>query len=632
VTTDPRAVQQFGNTARTWRWPTNSPATVAHRDERDALARALGVTPTMAGLLIARGCEDADAAARFLQPELEHLHDPLLLPDADAAAERIAQAIQAGEKILVHGDYDVDGVTGAALLTRVLEVLGARVECFIPHRQEDGYDLRVATVQRVHAEGVRLIVTVDCGIVAFQAAEAARELGVDLVITDHHEPDPERLPDACAVVNPKRRDSTYPFPHLAGVGVAYKVATAVVRRMGQPEASFRKNFLDLVALGTVADCMPLVGENRVLVKFGLAALAATKKHGLRALLRSAGVKELNARSLGFSLGPRINAVGRLDAAAHALNLLLTKDPAQAAELAEKLERCNRDRQAQQSRIFDEAMAQAREMDECARPGDDPGGRPGGGPSACLVHPPPVLVLASATWHGGVIGIVASKLVEALGRPTVMIALDGELGRGSARSVHGFHIFEALGRCRDHLVRVGGHQAAAGFDIEAARVPALREALAAVAAEMLPPDGAALSPSIVVDDLLEPHEITLQLAQELALLEPCGHGNPEPRFGSRGLLLAEARRLTPRVAGTADHLLLKLSALGARRSAEKNSSSPSTERRAPSAALSAVFWREGHRAAALAQGAALDLWYELEVDTYWGEPAVRLNVKELRLSE
>jgi single-stranded-DNA-specific exonuclease len=560
------------------------------------------VSPTLAGLLMARGCADADAAARFLNPELEQLHDPLLLPDAGAAAERIAQAIGAGEKILVHGDYDVDGVTGAALMTRVLEVLGARVECFVPHRQIDGYDLQVATVQRAHAEGVRLIVTVDCGILAFEAAAAARELGVDLVITDHHEPDAERLPDACAVVNPKRRDSTYPFPHLAGVGVAYKLATAVVRRMGQPEASFRKNFLDLVALGTVADCMPLVGENRVLVKFGLTALATTKKHGLQALLRSAGVKELNARALAFSLGPRINAVGRLDAAAHALNLLLAKDPAQAAELAERLERCNRDRQAQQGRILEEALAQAREM-ECA------------GPS-----PSPILVLASPTWHGGLIGIVAGKLVEALGRPTVMIALEGEVGRGSARSVNGFHIFEALGRCREQLIRVGGHEAAAGFDIEAARVPALREALSAVAAEMLPPEEAAgfaggtpLPPPVVMDELLEPHEITLQLAKELALLEPCGHGNPEPRFGSRGLLLAEARRLTPRAPGTADHLKLKLQVRS-------------------EATLDAVFWREGHRAALLAQGAAVDLCYALEIDTYWGNPAVRLNVKELRLSE
>jgi single-stranded-DNA-specific exonuclease len=591
VTTD----RPSGNTARVWRWPTN------RRDERDELSRALGVTPTLAGLLIARGCADADAAARFLNPELDHLHDPLLLPDAGAAADRIAQAIQTGEKILVHGDYDVDGVTGAALMTRVLEVLGAQVECFVPHRQIDGYDLQVATVQRAHADGVRLIVTIDCGILAFQSASAARELGVDLVVTDHHEPDPERLPDACAVVNPKRRDSTYPFPYLAGVGVAYKVATAVVRRMGQPEASFRKNFLDLVALGTVADCMPLVGENRVLVKFGLATLATTRKHGLQALLRSAGVKELNARALGFSLGPRINAVGRLDAAAHALNLLLAKDATRAAELAERLERCNRERQAEQSRIMDEAMAQAREQVGTGDP------------------PSPILVLASATWHPGVIGIVAGKLAEALGRPTVMIALDGTVGRGSARSVHGFHIFEALSACREHLTRVGGHEAAAGFDIEPAQVPALREALTAAAAAMSPPDGAAAGgglghlPPVVLDELLEPQEITLQLARELALLEPCGHGNPEPRFGSRGLALAEARRLTPRVPGTADHLKLAL-------------------RTGNGSLLGAVFWREGHRAALLGADAAVDLCYALEIDTYWGDPTVRLNVKELRLSE
>jgi single-stranded-DNA-specific exonuclease len=612
--------------ARTWRWNTN------HREDREVLARALGVTPALAGLLIARGCADADAAARFLRPELDHLHDPLLLPDAAAAAERIARAVRTGEKILVHGDYDVDGVTGAALLTRVLEVLGAQVDCFIPHRQNDGYDLQVATVQRAHAEGVRLIVTVDCGIVAFAAAEAARELGVDLVVTDHHEPDPERLPAACAVVNPKRPGSAYPFPYLAGVGVAYKVATAVVRLLGQPETSFRKNFLDLVALGTVADCMPLVGENRVLVKFGLETLATTKKPGLRALLRAAGIaasgpraRPLDARTLAFTLGPRINAVGRLDAAAHALNLLLAKDPVQASELAERLERCNRDRQAQQSRILEEAMAQVQEIDD----------------GQAMVAP--ILVLASPTWHPGVIGIVAGKLAESLGRPTVMIALDGETGRGSARSVHGFHIFEALGRCREQLIRVGGHEAAAGFDIEPAQVPALRETLAAVAAEMLAqedgrlPGGADLLPPVLIDDALEPHEITLQLARELALLEPCGHGNPEPLFGSRGLILAEVKRLPPRVAGTADHLKLKLQVRGAQCAVHGGDGSDAAHR-APrtahgsAATFDAVFWREGNRAERLAPGTAVDLCYALEIDTYWGDESVRLNVRELKLPD
>lgn len=572
---------------REWRWETN------HREEREVLSRALGVTPTVAGLLIARGHGTPEAAHLFLNPSLEHLHDPFLLPDADRAADRIARAIEAGEKILVHGDYDVDGVAAAALMTRALETLGAPVTCFIPHRQHDGYDLQVETVRRAAGEGVRLIITVDCGILAFDAAEAARELGVDLVITDHHQPDRERLPTAVAVVNPCRLDSTYPFSDLTGVGVAYKVALAVLKRRGVPCVSFERNFLDLVALGTVSDCLPLVGENRVLVHYGLEALKTSRKPGVRALLAMAKITAPTAGSIAFGLGPRLNAVGRVDAAEHAMRLLLTREEGEARELAARVERCNGERQAAQSRVVSEALEQAKELD---------------------LRRTPIVVLANSHWHPGVVGIAASKVAEVTHRPAVLISLEGETGRGSARSVDGFHILEALRRCSDHLIRVGGHAAAAGFEIRADAVMAFREALARVATESLP--GEPLAPALVLDDMLAPHEITGRLARELGRMEPFGHGNPEPLFGSRGLPVSNIQRLNPRQAGSADHLKLQL-----RLAAEEG---------APGQ-VEAVWWRNGHRAEELSENAEVDLCFRLELDTYWGDGRIRLNVREMRRS-
>jgi single-stranded-DNA-specific exonuclease len=567
---------------RLWR-PVSLPA-----DGREALAQELGVSPTVAGLLIARGCADAATAHRFLHPSLDDLHDPFLLPDIDAAVTRIARALETGEKILVHGDYDVDGVCAAALMTRVLRALGANVEPFVPHRREDGYDLRVATVRKKKEEGVSLIITVDCGIVAHEAAECARELGMDLIVTDHHRPD-KTLPPALAVVNPHRHDSAYPFKSLAGVGVAFKVATALVRKLQVPEQSFRTKFLDLVALGTTVDCMPLVDENRVFVKFGLDVLRKTGKPGLRALMAVAGVEpgRLDARSLGFALGPRINAVGRLDAAEYALKLLLTGDETEALQLAQRLDRCNLERQEAQNRILQEALEQARGP---ARKDDR------------------VLVLAAPDWHSGVIGIVASKIVDIIGRPAIMIALDGERGRGSARSIEDFHIFDAIDSCRSLLERCGGHAQAAGFDTRAEHVEEFRQMLGARAAEQLTDE--ALQPRIKVDAFLDPTEVNLRLAHELRRLEPFGHGNPEPVFVTRGMPLVAADVWQPKT-GTIPHLSLRC-------------------RLTPRSAVHAIFWRNGEKAEELRGVQQIDLCYQLEIDEYRGAADVRLIVKDLRL--
>jgi single-stranded-DNA-specific exonuclease len=575
------------------RWRCVAPAP----DGREELARALGVSTTVAGLLIARGCADADAAHRFLNPSLSDLHDPFLLPDMEAAVARLARAIERGEKVLVHGDYDVDGVTSAALMTRVLRALGAQVEAFVPDRRDDGYDLRKHSVERAVESGVQLIVTVDCGIAAYQAAERAHELGIDLIVTDHHHPG-EILPRAIAVVNPQRADSLYPFKGLAGVGVAFKTATALVRKLGVPETSFRTKFLDLVALGTTVDCMPLLDENRVFVKFGLEVLKQTAKPGLRALMEVAGVQpgQLSARSLGFALGPRINAVGRLDEARHALRLLLTGDGNEAAELARKLDRCNQERQQAQYRMQEEAIQQAR----LAERQDDR-----------------ILVLADPRWHSGVIGIVAGKMVELIGRPVIMIALDGEIGRGSARSVDGFHIFDAIRECQSVLERCGGHAQAAGFDIQAERVEEFRQRVCQVASTSLSDD--AMQPRIDVDAFLDAAEVGLELAREMCRLEPFGHGNPEPLFATRAFPLLAAEVLRAKT-GTQPHLKLRLGM------ARKNA--PASGARF----VPAVYWRNGEKADELQGVDRIDLCYHMEINEYRGMQEVQLNVRDLRLSE
>ena len=602
----------------------------AAMDGREELARAVGVSPTVAGLLMARGCADPDAAYRFLHPSLSDLHDPFLLPDMEAAVTRLAHALEAGEKVLIHGDYDVDGITAAALMTRVLRALGGNVIPFVPDRREDGYDLRQHTVEKAAGGGVQLIVTVDCGIVAHEAAERAHELGIDLIVTDHHHPG-ETLPRALAVVNPQRADSLYPFKGLAGVGVAFKTATALVRKRGVPETSFRTKFLDLVALGTTADCMPLLDENRVFVKFGLEVLKQTAKPGLRALIEVARVEpgRLDSRSLSFALGPRINAVGRLDEARHALELLLTGDGKVAVDLARKLDRCNQERQQAQYRMLDEAFEQAR----LAERRDDR-----------------VLVLADTRWHSGVIGIVAGKLAEAVGRPVVMIALDGATGRGSARSVDGFHIFDAIASCQPVLERCGGHAQAAGFDIQADRVEEFRQRLCEVAAVTLSDD--ALQPRIDVDAFLDAAEVDLGLARELRRLEPFGHGNPEPVFVTRAFPLLAADVLRPKT-GTQPHLTLRLGTAGRSDGGRGVGGEAATEdevrdghppvppslRRPPAARVSApsrivpaVYWRNGEKADELQGVERIDLCYHLEINEYRGMPEVRLNVKDLRLPE
>jgi single-stranded-DNA-specific exonuclease len=446
---------------------------------------------------------------------MEHLHDPFALAGMEAALARVAGAVRGGETILVHGDYDVDGICSVALLARVLRALGGTVVPFVPHRLHDGYDLGRAGVRAAVEAGAGLILTADCGIVAHEAVAQAAAVGVDVVVTDHHMPD-AGLPAAVAVLNPNRADCPYPFKGLAGAGVAYKLCQALVRVLGGSEDALRWH-LDLVALATIADLAPLTGENRVLTHFGLRVLRESRNPGLRALLASAGMdsaEPLTAGSVSHGLGPRLNAAGRMGAAERGVRLLLTADEREARALAAEIEEENRARQ----RVDRDTLAQA--LDQLERdfdPARDYG-----------------VVLAAEGWHPGVIGIVASRVVERIHRPTLLLSIDAEGGhaRGSGRSIPPFDLLAGIRSCAPLLTRFGGHHQAAGLELEAARIGDLRAAFAAAARAALAP--ADLVARVPVDAELPLAEASAAFHAMLRRLGPFGLGNPTPVFVARGV--------------------------------------------------------------------------------------------------
>ena len=488
----------------------------------DALARDLSLPAALAAFLVRRGLADPAAARRFLRPLLAHLHDPAALPDGPMAVERILAAIAAGEPILVHGDYDVDGVCAAALFTIWLRALGARVTPFVPHRLEHGYDFGAAGLAAAQAVGARLIVTADCGVLAHEWTGRAMAAGIDVIVTDHHVPG-ATLPPAVAVVNPARADSAYPEATLCGTGLVWKLCWLLAERAGVATSALLPH-LDLVALATVADLVPLDGENRVLVRYGLRALAATTKPGLRALLRVTGLepeeKRLEAGRVGFVLAPRINAAGRMGDAGRGLRLLLTEDEDEADRLARVLEDENRVRQGEDRRTLEEALEM---LADSFQPERDFG-----------------VVLAAEGWHPGVIGIAASRVVERIHRPVVMVALDGARGRGSARSIPGFHLHDAITTCAEHLDRFGGHAQAAGMDVRAERLAAFRAAFEEEARRRLV--GQELRPRLRIDLELPDEPVSHRLVELFQYCGPHGMGNPRPVFLLRGAEAVGAREV------------------------------------------------------------------------------------------
>ena len=548
---------------------------------RAELERA-GLPPLCAAVLCARGVDTAPAASAFLAHGPDLLHDPFLLRDMEKAVERISRAIREQETVAVYGDYDVDGITATCLLTQFLRTLGGQVVSYIPDRTEEGYGLNNHAIDALARQGVTLIVTVDCGITAAQEVEYARALGVDVVITDHHQCK-EVLPQAVAVVDPRRPDCSYPFPDLAGVGVALKLALALTAPAQRPQVLL--DYGELAAIGTVADVMLLQGENRALVHLGLERLADCSRPGLQALLREAGCPRGQVPTtvtIGYGLAPRINAAGRMEQAGTALELLLTQDPQRGQELAQELCQLNRLRQAIELEIFQHC-------------------------DQLLTHTPalsaPVIVLAGEGWHQGVIGIVASRLAEKYACPAFMISLDGDKGKGSCRSFGGFNLFGALERCAPLLDSYGGHELAAGFSIRRNNIPAFRAALCQLVEEFA--GHQPMESSLDVDCEI-PHcsLLSTQDVESLSLLEPFGSGNPKPVF-----LLRSVCVLSHTDVGGGRHLKLKL--------------------RRDGVVMDAIFFSANTAACGIENGQRLDIAFTLQINQFRGNRTVQLQLCDLR---
>ena len=486
--------------------------------EAVAFAKELGVTKSLANILWNRGICTKEAAEVFLQPEKQPFYDPFLMKDMDKAVDRIIAAIDGEEKIVVYGDYDVDGMTATTLLVHNLKALGANVGFYIPHREKEGYGFNLPALQSIAEDGAKLLVSVDCGIASVD--DVAAMVGrLDIIVTDHHLPG-EQLPPALAVVNPHREDCPYPDKNLAGVGVAFKLCQALWQEMhGQRYAQD----LEIVALGTVADIVPLLGENRKIVAAGLKRMRKSSFAGMRALVEVSDIRdeELNTGHVGFRLAPRLNAAGRIGSARKGVELLLTKDEAEAESLAMELDMLNSQRQTIEQEILAKAEAELK--------GED-------------VTNLPAIVVAGENWNPGVIGIVASRLVDKYYKPTIVFSKQADgICKGSCRSIEGLHMYEALKACQQHILQFGGHSQAAGLSVAESELKAFKEAFAAVAEATLTPED--YVPKVKVEMELAPEEITFDLIDELAKLEPFGMKNPKPLFGVR-----EIRGTAPQVIG------------------------------------------------------------------------------------
>ena len=494
-----------------------------------SLARVLGVSPILAALLINRGYADECAARAFLNPSYDQLHEPYLMLGMREAVARLKQAIETQEPVLIYGDYDVDGTTGTAILLRALKLLGARAGFHIPHRFTEGYGIQQPALERAVTDGYKLVVSVDCGIRAHEPLYWARDQGLDVIITDHHLPDEnEGAPPAFAVLNPNQAGCPYPDKNLAGVGVAFKLVHALFREYGR-DAQVAA-FMKVVAIGTVADVAKLVGENRAIVSIGLKDLARAANPGLKALIDVAGCgdgKGMTAYDLGFRLGPRINAAGRMDAAKAVVELFDTRDSAEARRLAEHLDARNEERKIVQQQIIDLAIAEL---------GDSKDAK--------------VAVIEGSGWHRGVIGIAASKIAERLNRPCVVFSVDGDVAHGSGRSIEPYHLLNGLTACADLFEKFGGHSHAAGITIRPERIAEFRRRLNEHAASCLTEED--LEHSVTIDMELPAEQITFQLARELQALEPFGAGNTRPVFATRNL-----RNLSEPMVLKDKHLKLRL---------------------------------------------------------------------------
>ena len=535
-----------------------------------------GCPPLLAAILRLRGVTKAEQAETLFRGGLETLHDPMLLKDMDRAVARLHRAIADGETVAVYGDYDVDGITSTCLLTKYLEGKGIRCIPYIPSRDNEGYGVNAAAIDSLREQGVSLMITVDCGITAHDEVEHARSLGMDVIITDHHECGGGLMPENCPVVDPKREDDHYPNPYLAGVGVAMKLACACEGE----SASLVARFADLIAVGTVADVMPLVGENRSLVRMGLEILRERPRIGIEAMLRESGLeaKKLSAGSIGFGLAPRLNAAGRLGQTDIALKLLLTEDPETAQRLAATLCELNRKRQSIETDIWQEANRMLE--------GSEPDGP---------------IVLCSDSWHQGVIGIAASRLAEQYCLPAIMICFHGEKGKGSCRSFGGFNLFDALSSCAEHLTGFGGHALAAGLNLRQDQLPGFRRALAEYYREHRPEP----VPEVLCDLLItDPELLSLENVLALEQLEPYGSENPRPLLAMSGVTVESLMQV-----GNGRHLRMRVDLRG--RSFE------------------GIFFSHTAKDLGIREGDAVDLAFTPQINEYRGVRSVQLLLTAVR---
>lgn len=573
----------------------------------EKIASTLNLSLATSRLLASRGYTTPDAARAFIQKETELLHDPFELLDMSKAVERILVAIQKNEHIVVYGDYDVDGVTAVSIVYTYLAELGCDVKYYIPNRVGEGYGVNIDAVRTFAKEGCTLMITVDTGVTAIDEVSVAASLGIDTVVTDHHECRPD-LPEAVAVVNPRRADCTYPFDELAGCGVAFKLVCALEMRLKDTDIftatkSCAARFAELVAIGTIADVMPLVGENRIIVSYGLMLLENTKNAGLAALMRASGIiavdaegrplkKKITSSTIGFTIAPRLNAAGRISSAEFAVELLLCKDEARADEIANELCETNRRRQAEENTIIEAASAKIEQ--QCSE--DDY-----------------VIVLDDDHWHHGVIGIVCSKLTERYNLPSILISFENnteeaplptDIGKGSGRSIRGLNLFEALEYCAPFLSKYGGHELAAGLSLERCNLPAFRLAINEFAKKSL--GKSELCRVVDIDLRIDPEEISQKLAEELHLLEPFGTSNSQPVFETDRLMITDVTALSG-----GKHTKLTL--------------------RAPGYAVEFTALCFGHSSAEFEfiQGDVVDLAYNLDINEFRGRRSVQLLVRDIR---
>jgi single-stranded-DNA-specific exonuclease len=560
----------------------------------ERLVRELNISARLARLLAGRGITDPAAAHRFLNPSITDLHDPFLMRDMRQAVERIMRAVSQKEKILVYGDYDVDGTTSTVILKTALAMIGAEVSYYIPERR-DGYGLRQDAFDRARAEGIHLIISVDTGIRARAEVEHARRLGLDIIITDHHLPEeglPDkcytpmsgqgRLPQAVAVLNPRRSDCSYPDKNLAGVGVTFKLVEALLRSAGR--SSHIKSFIKIAAIGTIADMVPLIGENRIIAKCGLEGLSRPGNAGLRALLSAAGIagRAVTSEDISFRIAPLINAAGRMSSASAAVDLFDAPDFETAKKKASELCQQNAARQRAEAEIIASILAEIER---------DP-----------ALDQARVVVMASEGWHRGVIGIAASKVVEQIGRPAIIISIEGELGHGSGRSIPAFHLLEGLAACADLFERFGGHSHAAGLVLRADRIGELRRRLNEYAEKVLSEED--MIPAIAIDSYLPLSQAVHETIEETRRLEPFGTGNPKPVFSAQAQVVSNPRVLKNK------HLKLRV--------------------REGSRWIDCLWWGEASRAPDIFPGDQVSLAFTLSENTWSGRAQVELELLDLKI--